>query len=243
MNTNFKIRPVLMVLALIVWALIAQLPAPSVMMAQTGLRQPSVASQTAFGAFSIKVTAGTVNNGGHAVSVTAGSVAVILSKTDCSSPGYASCNYIIANSSGTVSAVTSLSAALASGNSLLAYVETSTVAVTRIVGANQANTPVVGGTLIVNCGISATCATPTQVYGLGVRIFIGTVTMSSGAVTVSGISPAYTDVTTYGCVAGFSTSTSAGSSPVTFTAVSSSSFTLASSGGGTSTLRFICTGY
>ena len=78
-------------------------------------------------------TAGTVNNGGHPVTVAAGSSTVTLNKADCSSPSFANCNFVIANSSGTVSVTTSLATATASGVSLLALIETGAVTITQVV--------------------------------------------------------------------------------------------------------------
>lgn len=85
-------------------------------------------------------TAGTVNNGGHAVAISSGSAAVTANKTDCSSPGFASCNFVISNSGGTVSVTATSGTANASGTTLLAIVETNGTTITNIVYPSQVNT-------------------------------------------------------------------------------------------------------
>ena len=87
-------------------------------------------------------TAGTTLNGGEAVAVTAvASTAVAAAQTDCSSPGYATCNFLYVTSAGGVPAVTQVVAtAGAAGNSLLALVQTDGTAITRISFPNQSAT-------------------------------------------------------------------------------------------------------
>lgn len=105
--------------------------------AQTTFLPPTVTAGT--GA-NISWTAGTVNNGGHPVAIAAGTGTVTLNKTDCSSPGFANCNFVIANSSGTVSVTTSVATATASGNSLLALIETGASTTTQVVYPWQSGT-------------------------------------------------------------------------------------------------------
>lgn len=106
-------------------------------MAQATFQPPIV---TAGATTAISWTAGTVNNGGHPVAVAAGSSTVTLNKADCSAPGYAACNFVIANSSGTVSVTLSPAAAVATGNTLLAMIETGATTTTQIVYPWQSGT-------------------------------------------------------------------------------------------------------
>lgn len=85
-------------------------------------------------------TAGTVLNGGHAVSVVAGTKNALANQNDCSSPGFAACNFLYANSVGTVAITQTLATAAASGNVLLAIIETNGTVVTRIAYPNQSGT-------------------------------------------------------------------------------------------------------
>jgi len=87
-------------------------------------------------------TAGTIGNGGHAVSITAGSAALTTTEGDCSAPSFAACNFLYWPGSGATLAVTNtLATAIASGNALMALVETSGgTAVTNIMLPPQSGT-------------------------------------------------------------------------------------------------------
>lgn len=109
-------------------------------------------------------TAGTVNNGGHPVSVAAGTSTVTLSEASCAPPSYTGCNFVYANSSGTVAVTTSVATAAASGNTLLAYIETGATTITQIVYPWQSGTIWTGTPLgvlpnIVSLNITAGPAT------------------------------------------------------------------------------------
>ncbi len=69
-------------------------------------------------------TAGKIHNGGHEVSVAAGSHILTTSQADCSAPGYAACNFLYANNAGAVDITNTLATAVGSGNTLLAFIET-----------------------------------------------------------------------------------------------------------------------
>lgn len=105
--------------------------------AQLTFNPPTV---TAGATNTISWTAGTVNNGGHPVAISAGTGTVTLNKTDCSNPGYANCNFVFANSSGTVSVTTTQGTAIATGNTLLALIETGAVTTTQVVYPWQSGT-------------------------------------------------------------------------------------------------------
>ena len=77
-------------------------------------------------------TNGSVFVGGAKVAVGAGTVAVTLNKASCQAPAYSGCNFIYANSSGTVAATVTIGTASASGNSILALVTTSASAVLAV---------------------------------------------------------------------------------------------------------------
>ena len=81
----------------------------------------------------VNVKAGNLYLGSVPVSVAATQLTgLTASKTDCSGPVYADCDIVYANASGTVAFTTAIGTAAASGNSVLAYVETSATAVTGI---------------------------------------------------------------------------------------------------------------
>ena len=81
----------------------------------------------------VNYTAGHVYLGSGPVAVTAGRVtSLTASKTSCDYPTYSSCDIIYADSSGTVAFTTAIGTARATGNSILAFVQTSSTAVTTI---------------------------------------------------------------------------------------------------------------
>lgn len=88
----------------------------------------------------VTYTAGTVLNGGHLVSITAGTKTAAVSQADCSSPSFAACNFLYANSAGAVAITQTLGTAQAAGNVLLAYIETDGTAITGVRYANQSGT-------------------------------------------------------------------------------------------------------
>jgi len=77
-------------------------------------------------------TAGNIYVGGGSVPVAAGSVALTASQNSCTRPAQSSCNFIYANSSGTVAATTTYLTAVANGNTLLATATTSSSGVTSL---------------------------------------------------------------------------------------------------------------
>lgn len=102
-------------------------------------RAPTVST----GATATKIywTAGSINNGGHAVAVAAGNASVDASQTSCAAPAFSACDFVYANSVGTVAVTTAIATATASGNTLLALVETSAGSVpTSIVLPPQSGT-------------------------------------------------------------------------------------------------------
>jgi hypothetical protein len=127
--------------------------------AQTNQVFPFVTSSNA--TTGIAWTAGTVNNGGHPVAIVAGSSTINLNKTDCSAPLYALCNFVFANSAGTVAVTTSAATANASGNTLLAIIESGATTITQIVYPQQtsvANTGVQYGVQAAPTAMPATTA-------------------------------------------------------------------------------------
>ena len=106
------------------------------LLAQANIKTPNVTKISPLG---IAWTAGSVLNGGHPVAVTAGSAAVTANENDCSSPGYAACNFVISSSGGSVTVTTSSGSAIASGVTLLAIIETGASSITQIVYENQTN--------------------------------------------------------------------------------------------------------
>lgn len=208
----------------------------AVLQAQANLKQPSVTQQSAT---KVQWTAGTLNNGGHAVTITAGSASVTTSETDCSAPGYASCNFLIANSGGTVSVTTSAVTARATGNSLMAYIETSGSAITKLSFPAQASTvtlPITGPTL---CATSSGTCTNTAEGGSFKQMY-GSVTLVAGSATVSAFSPAFTSSTSFGCTANINGNTNG--LGLTVRILSGTSITILSNGMSTDTAFYNCVG-
>jgi len=81
----------------------------------------------------VNYTAGNVYLGSGPVAVVAGRVtSLTASRTSCDYPTYSSCDIVYADSSGTVAFTTAIGTARATGNSILAFVQTSATAVTKI---------------------------------------------------------------------------------------------------------------
>ena len=89
---------------------------------QATFRAPTVYKGTV--TTSIYWTAGTIYNGGHAITITAGNAALDASRVSCAAPTFATCDFLYSNNAGTVAVTTTLATAVASGNSLLAMIET-----------------------------------------------------------------------------------------------------------------------
>lgn len=209
--------------------------------AQANLKQPSVIQVDST---HVRWTAGTLNSGGHAITVTASSGAVSTSQNDCSSPGFASCNYVYSNSAGSVAITTTRATALAAGNVLMAYVETSGSAITKLSFPLQAS-GVATGTIpaLTNCAGSTSCAAPVQVQGGAIITQFGSSAMTNGTVTITGLTPAYTSTATYGCVATLIAGTSTGTVSPVITKSSTTSIVIAVGGATTQTVGYNCFGY
>lgn len=233
------------VCVLLAVGLLAVIEAPKYMVSQATLRGPSVSTT---GLLNLTWTAGTVNNGGHAVAITSGSTNATAAMTSCAAPIYSACNFLYANSSGTVSATTTLATAMASGNTLLAMAETNGTVITKLSFPNQAADVYTGGGIVfVNCGTSASCTSPTMTTGKTLRVVSGTTSLSSGtpsAVTISGMTPGYTSTSTYRCEAspvGGTSAIAAGGAAVNL--VSGTSFTITGPDGVTTAIAWSCFGY
>lgn len=128
----------------------------------------------------ISWSAGTILNGGHAVSIAAGTGSATTSKGDCSAPSFANCNFVYSNSSGTVAVTTTLATAQSGGNVLLAFVETSGSAITATRMANQSGT-IMTQALGPLSTFSSSVTLGTNGGTAGSAVFNGS---TSGAVTV-----------------------------------------------------------
>lgn len=172
--------------------------------AQTNFHPPTVSVSN--GTTGIKWNAGTVNNGGHPVTVAAGTSTVTLNKADCSSPSFANCNFVFVNSTGTVSVTTTLATAIASGNSLIALIETGAVTTTQVVYPWQSGTmwlqaagpstnlttpvlttPTIAAGLLASGSASNDFSGSTGTF----KTSTGAVTIGPGAISLSGI-PTFT---------------------------------------------------
>lgn len=212
-------------------------------------RPPTVRTGTT--ATSIYWTAGTINNGGHAVAIAAGSAALGASQTDCTYPNFGTCDILYANSGGTVAVTTTIGTANASGNTILAYIETgSTSHPTSIVlpaqsGSGWTNTSRSGNTAASGqyCGSTGTCShsaigTVKVVQGSGTLV-----TGTPSVFAVTGMSPAFTGATTYTCVAQDTTTIAVNIGVLTAGYVSSSAVTFTGPNSNTDTFNYTCVGY
>lgn len=208
------------------------------LMAQQTLIQPTVYQSTAT---VVAWTAGTVNNGGHAVAVSSGTASITTSKTDCSAPAYAGCNFVYANSSGTVAVTTTPSTAFANGNSILAYVEASGSAITNIAYPQQASTATLPR-LLLNCGTTTTCAATSA--GPGIFEVTGSVALTSASpsqATVIGLP--FTSTSSYFCTAiPVGTTAAIAAAGVAVSLVGSSTITLTGPNTVTTVIHYHCTG-
>lgn len=236
-------------LAIMLVVLLSVIAVPVSTQAQANLRMPTV--QQGATALNIKWTAGTLNSGGHAITVTAGNTAVTASKTDCSAPSFASCNLLYSNSSGTVAVTATPATAGATGNVLMAYIETDGSAITRIAYPQQAgqiwtNIALAGGASVVNCGTANACSA-TTVLSPNAKVVIGKSAALDGAspaiATITGISPAFTSSSSYICTATLNGTSAAGATgSLEINYVSSSSFTITAGNGVTATASYVCIG-
>lgn len=213
--------------------------------AQTNLVTPNVRKSN--GTTGIAWTAGTLNSGGHAITIAAGTSTITTSKTDCSSPLYASCNFVYSNSGGTVAVTTTLATAAASGNVLMAFIETDGTTTTRVVYPPQNWAGLTGAALSpapTTCGTTTTCANTVQNGTL--RVVNGSVALASGTpsqAVVTGISPAFTSTSTYNCTAAPEGTTAAvAAAGVAVSKTSSSSITLTGPNTVTTVIDYVCYG-
>lgn len=152
--------------------------------AQTRLTAPRL-QQT--GLLTVSVSAGQVLNEGRIINVTAASLTMTASLTNCGSTAtsLANCNYIYAPSAGGAALSTATaSTALAAGNVVLGTATTSATAITTLI-VSSTTPSLFDGPVTINCGSSATCATPTWVgstpttiVGTGLAVVLGTATVS-----------------------------------------------------------------
>jgi hypothetical protein len=198
----------------------------------------------------ILTTAGTVNNGGKPVTIAAtAATAVSDSETDCSAPAYASCNFIYANSSGTVAATQTLATATASGNVILAYVQTASAKITNIIYGWQSgavfsniNALTGGGASSIAgyiCGSTSTCsATATAQF----KFAYGTVALGSASPSTVTVTALPFTTTAFTCTASPTGSTAA--IAAAGVAVSYSSETVIFTGPNTVTtvINYVCAG-
>lgn len=188
--------------------------------------------------------AGILNNGGHAVTITAGTSAVTTSKADCSLPVAANCNFVYANSSGTVAVTTTQATALASGNVLMAYVETSGSAITGITYPNQSSIPGNMQYVAQACGTTSTCAS--TYVGPALKVAYGTVALvsaSPSAATVASFSPAFTSSTSYSCSASpVGTSAAVAAAGIAVNITSGTSVTFTGPNTVTTVINYVCYG-
>jgi hypothetical protein len=196
------------------------------------------------GLATLTYTAGSVYNGGHANSIVAGTLTSLgASKSDCSSAsiiiGTDSCTYVYWTSSTALSKSSTYATAAAPGNVIVAFLTTdSDSKILTIVPA----TMMIPNPLVVayTCGTSASCAAPAALTA-PIKYAHGTVAMSSAtSVNVSGLSPAFTGVSTYSCSA---TNQNGHAYTSGVEATSASAFTILSGTSNSDTWNWVCVGY
>lgn len=195
--------------------------------AQSNLRQPVVSSS----GLTITYTAGTINNGGHAVAITAGTVTATASRTDCAAPTYTICGFVYSNSSGTVAYTTALATAAAQGNTLMAFAESDGGGVTKLSFPLQNGALFTSG-LLVGSVNSATNAAGTAITGL--KLVIDKCTLGTNCAVTFTVP--FTSQTSYQCTG--TDQTAAAAVKVVNTSASVATFT----GTGTDVISFICGG-
>lgn len=189
------------ILSLIILALVVGAQMPDRVILGQAVVIPTVVRNSGT---TVRWNAGSVINGGHVVSVTASSASVTVDRTNCAAPTYPACNIVWVNSSGTVS-VTSTSAALATasaaGNTILAYVEVSATAITRVTAANQSNNVTKPSVIGYSCGIVVACTAGADgaYMGSATKVVFGSAAMTNGVAAITGLP--FTSSNTYGCVA------------------------------------------
>ena len=198
MKSFSRIKIPIIFAAIAVFAVLSQLPQNNnVMLAQANLKQPNVSQNTTT---SVKWTAGTLNNGGHSVAITASTASVTLSESSCAAPNYTACNFVFANSAGTVSVTTSFSAAMGTGNSLMAYVETNGSIITKISYPLQSSTAGLAR-IVESCGVSVAACVPVLI-GPGVMEVYGSAPLSSASPSTASITNLpFATSTSYICTA------------------------------------------
>ena len=245
MKNKFKtIFPVVALLALILGLNMVQ----SRLEAQVGQVFPNVYQTSTL---AVGWTAGTVNNGGEPVTITASSGAVTIQQDSCAAPLFNECNIVWANSSGTVT-ITATSAGIATasaaGNTILAYVETSGSAITSIVYPQQASIANMAQLQAYDCGIAVACASAGaagSLLGTSTKIAFGSAAMTTGAAAITGLP--FTNSSSYGCTASLA-ATSSSVGVATFVGLaavpsSGSAMTITANGSAETTpVTFICIG-
>lgn len=170
-----------------IYALAAVLMAVSAITyySQANLRPPTLRTT---GLLNVTWNAGTVNNGGHAVAIAAGSLNATASKTDCAAPTYTSCDFVYANSSGTVSHSGTLATAAASGNTILALIESDGTTITKMSfplqnsGVGLAGLGVITSPTLITPNIGAATGTSLDLTG---SLDVGTAGTTVGTVVMN----------------------------------------------------------
>lgn len=182
-------------LATILTVIITLAVLPMFVTGQANLRQPVIRSTSLL---NLTWTAGTVNNGGKAVTIAAGSTNGTASRTDCAAPTFTTCGWLYADSAGTVANTTTRATAAASGNTILAMYESNGTTITKLSFPlqssmlSQAAVGTLTGATLVTPNIGAATGTSLDLTGsldVGVAgTTVGTVVMNnatSGTITLS----------------------------------------------------------
>jgi hypothetical protein len=156
------------------------------------LRTPKPIKNTAL---NVKWDSGAVANGGHVVGIAGTNVNVTASRSTCALPilDTSSCNIVYANSSGTVANTSTVATAIASGNTILALVETDSTTITRILYPSDfaLNLPYVLQPVPIVTSAGA------GINGATVQIVIGSGATTAGTLSITGLP--FTSQTSYSC--------------------------------------------
>jgi len=193
----------------------------------------------------LSYTAGTIYAGGTAEAITASGASPLTATTSegqCTAPfnqAATACNFVYWTSGTGLSITTSYATAYNGGqNVIVAYVTTSSTAITGVTPASL-TLPPVNSESVTSCGTTTTCTQGNA--ALLPHTIIGTVTFSAATTaTITAIAPAFTSTTSYTCTA---SDPSHGTYTYTITVLTSASFTITAGTSNSDAWAYQCRGY
>lgn len=219
-------------------------------------QQPTATAYTAFdsafaapylsgvGATTLTYSAGNLYQGGLVKPIVAGTIGSLdASRTDCSAPAYATCEFVYWTSSTALLKTTSFTTAYGAGaNIIVAYLTTSAgSAILTITPASLMLPSSASAPLMFSCGASLAAAgacANTTLQG-AVHFITGSALLSGSTSTITGISPAFTSATSWWCVANDITTRA---NPVQAVPGSGTTLVITNTTGATDLIQFMCMG-